>query len=74
MQIKTTLGYCLTSVRIAKTLIIAYAGEDEDHGEHSTFAAGNANLYSHFGNHCGGFSGNSGSIEETEDCRGKRVT
>ena len=30
-------------------------GEDVEQGEHSFIAGGHENLYSHFGNQCGGF-------------------
>ena len=39
-----------------KTLMIAYAREGEEQGEHSSIANGSAKLYSHFGNQYGSFS------------------
>ena len=55
MQIKTTLRYHLTPVRMAKskTPITVHVGEDVEKGEHSSTAGRSANLYSHFGNQYG---------------------
>ena len=52
LQIKTTLRYHLTHVRIAKikNTMTVYAGEDVEKGECYSIAGGSANLYSHFGN------------------------
>ena len=52
MQIKTILRFHLALFRMAKskTQVITHAGEDVEQGEHSSIAAGSANLYNHFGN------------------------
>jgi hypothetical protein len=46
IQIKTTLKFHLTPVRMAKvkTKATAHAGEDVEQGEHSTIADGSANV------------------------------
>ena len=55
MQIKTTLRYHLTPVRIVKikTQATADDGEEVEQGERSSIAGGTANLYNHFGSQCG---------------------
>ncbi|KAL6040497.1 hypothetical protein STEG23_034569 [Scotinomys teguina] len=52
MQIKTTLRYHLTPVRMAKikTLRTVHVGEDVEQEEHSSTVGGNANWYNHSGN------------------------
>ena len=52
MQIKTTLRYHLTPVRMAKIKIPMkiYAGEDVEKKEHSSIVGGSVNLYDHSGN------------------------
>ena len=47
MQIKTTLGFHLITVRMAVT---ADAGEDMEKEEHSSIVGGIASLYKHSGN------------------------
>ena len=58
MQIKTTLRYHFTLVRMAKIKIqiTTHAGEDVEQGEHSSTDGGSANLYNCFGSQCGGSS------------------
>jgi hypothetical protein len=60
MQIKTTLRFNLTPVRMAKIKIqvTADAGEDVEKEQHSSIAGGIASLYDHSGNHSGGSSEN----------------
>ena len=60
MQIKTTLRFHLTPVRMAKIKIqvTADAGEDVEKEEHSSIVGGIAGLYNHSGNQSGGFSEN----------------
>lgn len=63
MQIKTSLGFHLTPISMAKikkkkTQMIAYDGKDVEQGEHSSIACESANVYNNFGNQFGGFSGN----------------
>jgi hypothetical protein len=60
MQIKTTLRFHLTPVRMAKikTQVTTDAGEDVEQGEHSSIACGSAKLYNHVGNQFGSFSEN----------------
>jgi hypothetical protein len=59
MQIKTTLRFHLTPVRMAtKSQVTADAGEDVEKEEHSSIAGGIANLYNHSGNQSGGSSEN----------------
>ena len=64
MQIKTTLRFHLTPVRMAmnKTLMRSYAGEKVGYREHSCIAGGNVNLYICFGNKYGDFSENQETI------------
>jgi hypothetical protein len=52
MQIKTTLRFHLTPVRMAKflTQVTGDAGEDVEEEEHSSIARRIANWYNHFGN------------------------
>jgi hypothetical protein len=59
-QIKTTLRFHLTPVRMAKIKIQvkADAGEDVEEEEHSSTAAGIASLYNHPGSQSGGSSEN----------------
>jgi len=57
MQIKTALRSHLPPIRMAKTKVTAHAGEDAEQGDHSSIAGGSANLYSHYGNQCGGSLG-----------------
>ena len=71
IQIKTTLRYHLTPVRMTtiKTPMIAFAGEAVEKGLPSSIAGGNANLCNHFVKQCGSFSGNSGSTYPwTQQC------
>ncbi|KAL6057836.1 hypothetical protein STEG23_034039 [Scotinomys teguina] len=60
MQIKTTLRYHLTPVRMAKikTLRTVHVGENVEQEEHSSTVGGNANWYNYSGNQYGGFSEN----------------
>jgi hypothetical protein len=60
MQIKTTLRFHLTPVRMAKIKIQvrADAGEDVEKEEHSSIVGGIAGLYNHSGNQSGGSSEN----------------
>ena len=60
MQIKTTLRFHLTPVRMAKIKIqvTADAGEDVEKEEHSSIAGGIASWYNHSGNQSGGSSEN----------------
>jgi hypothetical protein len=57
MQIKTSLRFHLTPVRMAK-IKRADAGEDVEKGEHSSIVGGIASLYNHSGNQSGGSSEN----------------
>ena len=52
MQIKTTLRFHLTPVRMlrSKTQVTADAGEDVEKEEHSSTAGGIASWYNHSGN------------------------
>jgi hypothetical protein len=56
MQIKTTLRFHLTPVRMAKIKIqlTADAGEGVQKDEHSSIVGGIASLYNHSGNQSGG--------------------
>ena len=60
MQIKTTLRFHLTAVRIAriKNSGEADAGEDMEKEEHSSTAGGIVSWYYHSGNQSGGSSEN----------------
>ena len=59
MQIKTTLRFHLTPVRMAKIKkVTADAGEDVEKEEHSSIVGGIASLYNHSGNQSGGSSKN----------------
>ena len=60
MQIKTTLRFHLTSVRMAKIKfqVKADAGKGVEKEEHSSIVGGNASLYNHSGNQFGGSSEN----------------
>ena len=60
MQIKTTLRFHLTPVRMAKIKIqvTADAGEDVEREEHSSIASGISNWYNHSETHSGSFSEN----------------
>jgi hypothetical protein len=60
MQIKTTLRFYLTPVRMAKikTQVTANAGEDVEKEEHSSIAGGTANWYDHSENQSGHSSEN----------------
>ena len=60
MQIKTTLRFHLTPVRMAKIKIQVTedAGKDVEKEEHSSIVGGIASLYNHFGNQSGGSSEN----------------
>jgi hypothetical protein len=55
MQIKTTLRFLLTPVRMAKikNSVTADAGKDVEKEEHSSIAGGIASWYSHSGNQFG---------------------
>ncbi|KAL6032402.1 hypothetical protein STEG23_032242, partial [Scotinomys teguina] len=54
MQIKTTLRYHLTPVRMAKikTLRTVHVGEDVEQEEHFSTVGGNADWYNHSGKQC----------------------
>jgi hypothetical protein len=61
MQIKTTLRFHLTPVRMAKikkTQLTADAGEDMEKEECSSIVGGIASWYNHSGNQSGGPSEN----------------
>jgi hypothetical protein len=60
MQIKTTLRFYLTPVRMARSKIQvrADAGEDVEKEQHSSIVGGIASLYNHAGNQSGGCSEN----------------
>ena len=49
MQIKITLRFHFTSVRMAK---IAHDGEDVEQGKHSTITGGSTNLLNQYGDQC----------------------
>jgi hypothetical protein len=51
MQIKTTLIFHLTPIRMLKTQVTAHAGEDVEKEEHSYTAGGIANWHGYSGNH-----------------------
>jgi len=55
MQIKTTMRYYLTLIRMAtiKRSTTINAGEDVEKRESSYTAGGNANWYNHYGEQCG---------------------
>ena len=56
MQIKTTLRFHLTPVRMARSKIqvTADAGVEVEKEEHSSIVGGIASLYNHSGNQSGG--------------------
>ena len=56
IQIKTTLRYHLTPVRMAKMDKAGNkkCGEDVDKGDPSYTVGGNTSWYSHYGKQCGG--------------------
>jgi hypothetical protein len=58
MQIKTTLRFHLTPVRMAKIKfqVTADAGKDVEKEEYSSIVGGIASLYNHSGNQSGGSS------------------
>jgi hypothetical protein len=59
MQIKTTLRFYLTPVKLRlKIQVIADAVKDVEKEEDSSIAGGIANLYNHFGNQSGTSSEN----------------
>ena len=60
MQIKTTLRFYLTPVRMAKIKIqvTTDAGENVEKEEHSSIVGGIASWYNHSGNQFGGSSEN----------------
>jgi hypothetical protein len=60
MQIKTTLRFYLTPVRMAqiKIQVTADAGKNVEKEEHSSIAGGIASWCNHSGNHLGGSSEN----------------
>ena len=60
MQIKTTLRFYLTPVRMANTKpqVTADAGKDVEKEEHSSIAGGIASLYNHSGSQSGSSSEN----------------
>ena len=60
MEIKTTLRFYLTPVRMAKikSQVTADAGEDVEKEEHSSIVGGIASLYNHSGNQSGSSSEN----------------
>ena len=57
MQIKTTLRFHLTPVRMAK-IKNSDAGEDMEKEEHSSIVGGITSLYNHSGNQSGDYSEN----------------
>jgi hypothetical protein len=57
MQIKTTLRFHPTPVRMAR-IMTADAGEDVEKEEHSPIFCGIAGLYNHSGNQSGGSAEN----------------
>jgi hypothetical protein len=61
MQIKTTLRFHLTPIRIAKiinSVVTAHVGQDVEKEEHSSFAGRIAKWHNHSGNQSGGSSDN----------------
>jgi hypothetical protein len=60
MQIKTSLRFHLTSIRMTKikTQVTAEAGEDVEKDEHSSITGGIAGWYYHSGNQSGSSSEN----------------
>jgi hypothetical protein len=60
MQIKTTLSFYLTPIRMAKIKpqVTTHVGKDLEIEEHSSNADGIANWYNHSGNQSGGSSEN----------------
>ena len=58
MQIKITLRFHLTPVRMAKIQVTVDAGMDVEKEEHSSIAVGIASWYSHSGNQSGSSSEN----------------
>jgi hypothetical protein len=60
MQIKTTLRFCLTPVRMdkIKNSVDSRCGEDVEKEEHYSIASGIASCYNHSGNQFGGSSKN----------------
>jgi hypothetical protein len=60
MQIKTTLRFHLTPVRMVRSKIQVTVdfGEDVEREEHSSIVGGIASLYNHSGNQSGGSSEN----------------
>jgi len=60
MQIKTTMKFYLTPVRMAKikTQVTTDAGEDMEKEEHSSIVGGIASCYKHSGNQSGASSEN----------------
>jgi hypothetical protein len=53
MQVKTTLKFPPTSVRMVKNINTAHAGKDMEQGEHSSIASEYVNWYNHFENQYG---------------------
>jgi hypothetical protein len=58
IQVKTTLRFHLTPVRMAKIQVTADAGKDVEKEEHSSIFGGIASLYNHSGNQSGSSSEN----------------
>jgi hypothetical protein len=58
MQIKTSLRFHLTPVRMAKIKNSDDAGKDVEKKKHSSIADGTASWYNHSGNQFGGSSEN----------------
>jgi hypothetical protein len=58
IQIKTTLRFHLTPVRMAKTQVTADAGENMEKEVHPFIAGGIASWYKYSGNQLGGSSEN----------------
>jgi hypothetical protein len=59
MQIKATLRFHITSVRVAKnniTQVTAYTSEDVEQGRHSSITGRSENMYSHYSNQHGQLS------------------
>jgi hypothetical protein len=49
---------CIPSYTCQNAQVTAHAGKNVEQGEHSYIGGGCVNLYNHFGNQFGGFSGN----------------
>jgi hypothetical protein len=58
MQIKTTLRFCLTPLRMAKIQVTADTGEDLEKEGHSSIVGGIESWYNYSGNQSGGSTEN----------------